>query len=172
MDKIDVSAYDTSFITKAQKHCLEIVTEVSNFRKKKILILEDERLGRDTLRIILNDEENSKFSFDLVGTMEEADERIGKIRYDYYILDMRIKRDPNDNFGANGNIDCGLDLVVRHPKIAEKTIVWSGYMTAELRKKARSLGVTKITDKTNEIIEDLCNIINGIRDGKFKYQML
>jgi len=134
-------------------------------KKKRVLILEDEDLGQRTFKNVLSSIENKSVEFDLVSSVEEALDKIHSTNYDFFILDIRIKTSEFNN-------DSGLRLVELHPNIADRTIIWSGYLTGDIRKRAGRLGIPKVLDKTAQIIEDLCCIVENFKGANLKNQLM
>lgn len=170
--KINPASYDTECLEKIKAHSDAISAEIYKLRQKHILILEDEDLGRRTFEHLLSSIDENKIEFDLVASLDEAEAKMKEVSYDFFILDMRLKKPGTSWRTIDRGTDCGLSLVERHPEIAEKTIIWSGYMTSSLRVRAGKLKVAKILDKTAQIIEDFCEIVEELKGSNLKFQLM
>jgi len=129
-------------------------------KKKKILLVEDEAVLRESVRDWLTED---GYDVECVETGEEALERIKKEKYGVIVLDLRLP-----------GID-GLQVFERAKQLEANTkgILITAFPSKESQEKARSLGLVdylpkpfKVDDLENTISKMLGEVETGKKSGK------
>jgi two-component system nitrogen regulation response regulator NtrX len=120
----------------------------------KILVVDDDAIIRETLKILLEDE---GYDVSSVGDGETALEYITRERYDLALLDIRMT-----------GID-GIQTLERIRKIAHcgiAVLIVSGNLTAEIIEKACELGVSGYIHKPFNIDEVIFKINSALNNRR------
>ncbi len=116
-------------------------------KKKKVLLVEDEAVVRESVRDWLTDD---GYDVECVGTGEEALEKIKKEAFGVVVLDLRLP-------GING-----LQVFEHVKEITPETkeVIITAYPSKETQEKARRLGLLDYLSKPFKV-EDLEKTISG-----------